>query len=74
MLASCGSTNIDFRSFERNFEVNAFIYDREAALAMKRIFLDDQRHCRLLNLEAWEKRSIGRRVAESSIRLLSPLL
>ena len=74
MLASCGSTNIDFRSFERNFEVTAFIYDREAALAMKRIFLDDQRHCRLLNLEAWEKRSIGRRVAESSIRLLSPLL
>ena len=74
MLSSCGSTNIDFRSFERNFEVNAFIYDHEVALAMKKTFLDDQGHCRLLNLESWEKRPLGCRVAESSIRLLSPLL
>ena len=73
-LMSCGSTNIDFRSFERNFEVNAFVYDREAALMMKRTFLEDQSRCRLLNLETWEKRSIWCRVAESSIRLLSPLL
>lgn len=35
-LMSCGSTNIDFRSFERNFEVNAFVYDKEAALHMKK--------------------------------------
>ena len=74
MLTSCGSTNIDFRSFERNFEVNAFVYDEEAARLMKDIFLEDQKHCRLLNLETWETRSIWLRVAESSIRLLSPLL
>ncbi|MCD8318526.1 MAG: cardiolipin synthase [Paraprevotella sp.] len=73
-LASCGSTNIDFRSFERNFEVNAFVYDRGAALSLKEIFLKDQTHCRLLNLETWETRSIWYRMAESSIRLLSPLL
>ena len=74
MLVSCGSTNIDFRSFERNFEVNAFVYDRDAALCMKQVFQEDQHHCRMLNLESWETRSIWRRVAESSIRLLSPLL
>ena len=28
-LCSVGSTNFDFRSFEHNFEANAFIYDRE---------------------------------------------
>lgn len=73
-LVSCGSTNIDFRSFERNFEVNAFIYDNEAALNMKAVFLEDQQYCRMLNLEVWEVRSIWRRMGESSIRLLSPLL
>lgn len=73
-LMSCGSTNIDFRSFERNFEVNAFVYDKEAALHMKKVFQEDQSHCRMLNLETWETRSIWCRVAESSIRLLSPLL
>ena len=28
-LSTVGSTNVDFRSFEHNFEVNAFIYDTE---------------------------------------------
>ncbi len=26
-LVTCGSTNVDFRSFENNFEANVFIYD-----------------------------------------------
>ena len=26
-LSSCGSTNVDFRSFEHNFEANVFFYD-----------------------------------------------
>lgn len=73
-LVSCGSTNIDFRSFERNFEVNAFVYDTKAALSMKAVFLEDQKSCRMLNLEVWEVRSIWRRMGESTIRLLSPLL
>lgn len=73
-LVSCGSTNIDFRSFERNFEVNAFVYDTKAALSMKAVFLEDQKYCRMLNLEVWEVRSIWRRMGESTIRLLSPLL
>ena len=73
-LMSCGSTNIDFRSFARNFEVNVFVYDREAALCMKKRFQEDQGHCRLLNIETWEKRPFWCRVGESSIRLLSPLL
>ncbi len=74
MLMSCGSTNIDFRSFERNFEVNAFVYDRQAALQMKEIFIEDEKKCRMLNLETWGKRPFWTRMAESSIRLLSPLL
>lgn len=73
-VSSCGSTNIDFRSFERNFEVNAFVYDADTALQMKEAFLEDQKECKMLNLETWESRSIFRRIAESTVRLLSPLL
>ena len=40
-LCSVGSTNFDFRSFEHNFEANAFIYDREVNSEMKRIFLEE---------------------------------
>lgn len=34
-LSTVGSTNMDFRSFEHNFEANAFFYDKMTALAIK---------------------------------------
>ena len=30
-VSSVGSANMDFRSFELNFEINAFVYDKEIA-------------------------------------------
>lgn len=73
-LSSCGSTNIDFRSFENNFEVNAFVYDRKVALAMKRTFLKDAEKCYLLNLDNLTSRKRWHRRFESFIRILAPLL
>ena len=55
-LSIVGSTNLDFRSFEHNFEVNAFIYDVETALQVREIFLFDQRDCTQIFLKSWEKR------------------
>ena len=72
--STVGSTNMDFRSFEHNFEANAFFYDKETALALKRIFLDDQKDCMLLPPKVWEARSWSSRFTESVIRLLAPLL
>lgn len=40
-LATCGSTNVDSRSFENNFESNAFFYDETVARRFRRIFLED---------------------------------
>lgn len=74
MLSTVGSTNVDFRSFEHNFEVNAFMYDLETALQMKEIFLEDQRECTQLFLKNWVKRSWRQKAAESVVRLLAPLL
>ena len=73
-FSTIGSTNMDFRSFEHNFEANAFFYDKETALALKEIFLTDQKNCMLLSLKVWNRRSWKNKITESVVRLLSPLL
>ncbi len=74
-LSTCGSTNVDFRSFENNFEANAFFYDRAMALRIKDIFLADQRCCHLIDdVSFFVKRPFLKRLFESVVRLLSPLL
>lgn len=75
VLCTCGSTNIDFRSFENNFEANLFFYDRIMAQRMKHVFLEDMQHCTLANEQRPRRRwHFVRRLWESLIRLLSPLL
>ena len=73
-LSSVGSTNMDFRSFEHNFEVNAFMYDKTSALMMKEIFLSDQKDAKLLHLKEWRMRPWSQKMKESVIRLFAPLL
>ena len=74
-VCSCGSTNIDFRSFENNFEANAFIYGTDMAQQMKQIFLDDERHSvRLSALTELMRPRFQTRLVESFARLFSPLL
>ncbi len=71
---SVGSTNFDIRSFEQNFEINAFIYDHEMAVRMRKDFLRDLEGCTQVNPEEWAKRSRLTRFGESFARLFSPLL
>ncbi len=74
-LCTVGSTNIDFRSFENNFESNAFFFDESMALRIKAIFLQDQSHSLLVDDVAYfVKRPFLKRLFESVVRLLSPLL
>ena len=75
MLSSCGSTNVDFRSFENNFEVNVFIYDEGTALRLKKVFLDDQSHSIFLpDVQERMHPRFLHRLGESLARLFSPLL
>jgi cardiolipin synthase len=73
-ISTVGSSNIDFRSFEHNFEINAFLYDMDTALQMKNIFIKDQHQSTQIYLRHWQKRPLRTRVAESVVRLFSPLL
>ena len=72
--STIGSTNMDFRSFEHNFEVNALMYDSNSASMMKEMFLSDQKDAERLQLKAWRMRPWYQKVIESFIRLFAPLL
>lgn len=73
-LTITGSANMDVRSFEHNFEIDAFIYNDETALKAKEIFLDDLLSCDMIDLDTWNKRPRHKRFAESVLRLFTPLL
>lgn len=71
---SVGSSNMDFRSFENNFETNAFIYGRTAAVAAREGFERDLQDCREIKLSQWRRRPYSHRLMEAYTRILSPLL
>ncbi|GAB6977247.1 cardiolipin synthase [Prevotella falsenii] len=74
-IATIGSANIDFRSFENNFEANAFFYDKVMAQRIKSIFLTDEAKCiPLEKIKEINSKSFIYRLWESIVRLLSPLL
>ncbi len=74
-ICSCGSTNVDFRSFENNFESNAFIYDSKVAIAMRDMFLEDTSQSLLFtDMPHRVKPNILKRLVESLVRLMSPLM
>jgi len=74
VVSTVGSTNLDYRSFEFNFEVNSFIYNKDFCLEMKDVFLRDQEHCIRINLEDWMNRPRMLRYSESICRLFGPIL
>ena len=73
-VATCGSTNLDFRSFENNFEANIFFYDEALALRMKQLFWKDEALSVPLEEVPGRMRSgFLVRLWESVTRMLSPL-
>jgi len=73
-MVSVGSTNFDFRSFEHNFEGNLVFYDAGLNEHFREIFFTDLRNCRKLTTASWRKRPRTMRMAESFMKLLSPIL
>ena len=74
-VSTVGSTNVDFRSFEHNFESNIFFYDEGMALRLKNIFMEDLAQSRPIEeMKRVKNRPFSKRLGESLLRLLSPLL
>ncbi|WP_019539502.1 cardiolipin synthase [Proteiniphilum acetatigenes] len=73
-LTLVGSANFDSRSFEQNFEVEAFIYDKKLGMRADSIFVEDQRFSESVSMREWSKRTVSKRFVDSFMRLFAPLL
>jgi len=74
MLSVIGSANLDFRSFETNFEINCYLYDPVIAKHNKEIFLQDMEQCNEISYEDWIKRPKWKKFFESFMRIFAPLM
>jgi len=73
IFSTVGSANIDYRSFELNFEVNALIYNEEFTERLEKTFFDDLTQSRMISPDEWKKRSNRQKLNESLARVLGPL-
>ena len=73
-LVTIGSTNIDFRGFEQDFEINAFMYDESMARQQRDIFLEDLKDAELIDPLEWDKRPLLDKAKESAARIFSQVL
>jgi cardiolipin synthase len=74
-ISTCGSTNVDFRSFENNFEANVFFYGHETAMAIKQLFIaDEEQSVPMKELRRYSRPTFIARLTESLLRLLAPLM
>lgn len=73
-VASVGSANMDIRSFDLNFEVNAFMYDEDITKVLEDDFMNDLHCCVEITKEWYHRRRWWFRVKEAVARLISPML
>ena len=73
-LVTIGSTNIDFRGFEQDFEINAFMYDENLARQQHDLFIEDQKDAELIDPLEWDKRPLLDKAKESAARIFSQVL
>lgn len=74
VLSSIGSCNLDNRSFDINFEINAFLYDKEVAAEMTEVYNKDLKETTELTLAEWMQRPVLEKIKEAFARLWAPLL
>ena len=73
-IASIGTANIDIRSFEQNYEVNAIVYDPNFTEELKHEFLRDSRTSHQLSYAVHQNRPWFDRLKEGVAKIFSPIL
>ena len=73
VFSTIGTTNLDFRSLQTNFEINAFIYERKFTRLILKHFINDLRNSREIKLTDWEKRPWHFKLRESLAHIVSPM-
>src|SRR5690606_23899141 len=73
-LAIIGSANMDYRSFDLNFEVNAMVYSHKSGKQLATTFTNDLKSAKRINRERWLARPKFILLWEKTVRLVSPFL
>lgn len=73
-VCSIGSANLDVRSFSINYELNAVLYDEDAAGRIEGDFERDLLDCTEFDPAEYRRRPLAVRLRDSLARLVSPLL
>ena len=66
--STIGSSNLDWRSFRHNDEINAVSLGRDFAGQMQTLFEDDLKHSKRITLAQWRQRSLWARIKEALAR------
>jgi len=72
-ISSIGTANLDDRSFEQNYEVNAIMYHKKIARHLKEDFLNDCLISNELVYDEYIKRAWTKKLKEGVGKVLSPL-
>ena len=73
-ISTIGTANLDDRSFEQNYEVNAIVYDKHFAKLLKQDFLSDSNVSRMLSYQEYLTRPWSEKLKEGFGKVFSPLL
>ena len=73
-ICSVGTANMDTRSFELNFEINAYIYSSDIACKQKKQFEQDILKSNQLTLKMYRGRNTKTKIKEGLSKLFSSIL
>lgn len=74
MWSTIGSTNLDWRSFTNNQEINAVVLGQGFGEQMQALFEKDLESSRQIKLEDWRNRPVGVRIKERAARFWARFL
>ena len=66
--STIGSTNLDWRSFLHNYEVNAVVLGADFAAQLQTLFDADMARSKQVTLQEWERRGLSLRMKEAFAR------
>jgi len=73
-IVSIGTANMDVRSLEQNYEVNAIVYDTEFSVLLKNDFLSDLDQSISVDYRTFMKRPYIDKLKEGFAKIFSPIL
>ena len=74
LYCTVGSTNLNSRSLHFDYEVNAFVFDKETTNELIQLFQEDKEDSTLLTAEMYKKRSAWKKFVGWFAHLFTPFL